>query len=269
MQRTNRGRAFTLVEVLVVVGIVALLMGIVLPTVGRMRSANRQVACASNLRTIGQALTAYAHDNREEYPRIIAEPSDNGDYMAAHEPAADVMSPFANATNGKNASYAALFLLVRSELVKPDVFICPATKDTVDDFQGQDFRRRSNFTNIRATESGEVVATNCSYTYACMYPAKFASIKRMKYGVLPARYPLAADKSLRRCSLFPDDNAGAPGNSRNHQRKGQNVLYADGAVEWHKDPLAGVNGDHIYNRGAGSCNMVPVLDAIDAVIQEP
>jgi hypothetical protein len=30
-----------------------------------------------------------------------------------------------------------------------------------------------------------------------------------------------------------------------------------------------MNGDNIYNRGNGSCNMVPALSATDAVIQEP
>ena len=50
---------------------------------------------------------------------------------------------------------------------------------------------------------------------------------------------------------------------------GQNVLYVDGSVEWHSTPKAGMNGDHIYNRGQGSCNMVPALSATDAVIQEP
>jgi len=268
MQQQTQQRAFTLVEVLVVVGIVALLMGVLLPTINRARETSRRASCMANLRAIGQGLLAYAGDNKGELPRIIAQPIDNNDYLESHEPDATVVNPFASATNGKNASYAALFLLVRYDILKPDVFVCPSTNDVVDDFGGQDPRRRSNFTKIRATESGNLVATNCSYTYACMYPNKNASVKRMKLGTLPGRFPLAADKSLRRCSLFPDDGH-TKGNSRNHKRAGQNVVYVDGSVEWHATPNAGMNGDHIYNRGQGSCNMVPVMEVNDAVIQEP
>src|SRR5688572_13940498 len=204
MRRSKRNNAFTLVEVLVVVGIVSLLMGILLPTIGRVRETSRRTSCMSNLRAIGQGLTVYARDNKDEFPRILAVPTDNDDYLESMEPDATVVSPFANVTNGKNASYAALFLLVRNDILKADVFVCPSTDDVVDEFDGQDHHTRSNFTNIRATESGRVVPTNCSYTYACMYPNKNASVQRMKLSTLPGRFPMAADKSLRRCSLFQD-----------------------------------------------------------------
>lgn len=269
MRRLIHTRAFTLVEILVVVGIVALVMGVLLPTIGRAREASRRASCMGNLRAIGQGLITYARDNKDEFPRILAVPTDNDDYLDTREPDADLASPFLNPTDGRNASYAALFLLVRGDILKPDVFVCPSTRDEVDDFQGQDRSRRSNFTTIRATESSRLVPTNCSYSYACMYPNKNASVQRMKLSTLPGRFPLAADKSLRRCALFPDDGAYTKGNSRNHGRRGQNVAYADGSVEWHTGPDAGMNGDNIYARGSGSCNMVPALNATDAVIQEP
>ena len=54
--------AFTLVELLVVVAIVAMLMGMLLPSFGRAREQARRVACASNLRQLGQGFHLYAGD---------------------------------------------------------------------------------------------------------------------------------------------------------------------------------------------------------------
>src|SRR5829696_218742 len=61
-------RAFTLVELLVVIGIIAILIGILLPTVARARESARRASCLSNLRQVGMAMRFYAHDNRDQVP---------------------------------------------------------------------------------------------------------------------------------------------------------------------------------------------------------
>jgi prepilin-type N-terminal cleavage/methylation domain-containing protein len=59
---------FTLVELLVVIGIIALLMSILLPTMGRVRERSNRIKCASNLRSIGQAAHAFATANKGRFP---------------------------------------------------------------------------------------------------------------------------------------------------------------------------------------------------------
>ena len=59
---------FTLIELLVVIAIIALLLGILLPSLGRAREQGRKIACLSNMRQMGVAVSAYLLDSDYRLP---------------------------------------------------------------------------------------------------------------------------------------------------------------------------------------------------------
>lgn len=65
-----RLRAFSLIELLVVLAILALLVGILLPTLGGMRAAGRDTRCLANLRSLSASWRLYAADNDDLTPAL-------------------------------------------------------------------------------------------------------------------------------------------------------------------------------------------------------
>lgn len=63
---------FTLVELLVVIGIIALLVAILLPALNKARQQGQWAACLSNLKQIGNALLSYSTENKGYYPRCAS-----------------------------------------------------------------------------------------------------------------------------------------------------------------------------------------------------
>jgi prepilin-type N-terminal cleavage/methylation domain-containing protein len=68
MSHSTRARGFTLVELLVVIGIIALLISILMPTLNKAKEQANAVKCSSNLRTLMQGFQMFANDNNGHLP---------------------------------------------------------------------------------------------------------------------------------------------------------------------------------------------------------
>src|SRR5436853_4877866 len=79
MRKGRFARGFTLVELLVVIGIIALLVGVLLPALAKARESAQRTACLSNMRELGNALRLYSVTFHDVCPigGIKADPTTN------------------------------------------------------------------------------------------------------------------------------------------------------------------------------------------------
>jgi prepilin-type N-terminal cleavage/methylation domain-containing protein/prepilin-type processing-associated H-X9-DG protein len=262
-KRLSNRKGFTLVELLVVIGIIALLISILLPSLNRARETANRVKCGSNLRQVGQAILLYANENKGNYPRTVFDPARPLEIKNDVTNGTLARDPFVTAPINYNDVGQAIFLLIRTQDITPEVFVCPSSNAEKDNYGGASGIPGTGATAQNKTSFSSWIK-NLSYSYANPYPDNNGVTRGYKLNTTNgAEFAVAADFNPGvngtydvKAPLNETDSQKnmQKANSPNHQGAGQNVLFGDGHVDFVQNPFCGTQRDCIFTTSVVDAN---------------
>jgi prepilin-type N-terminal cleavage/methylation domain-containing protein len=246
-------KGFTLVELLVVIAIIALLMGILMPALARVRQIAFRMVCGTNLSGIGKAMLIYANDYEDELPRSGGRTSVWAETIPDWRAFNRFTAYNVSATDGSGGTAnisSCFYLLVKYAEVTPKSFLCKGDSG-VSEFKPADDGEPDRDL-IEFWDFGKVPSTHCSYSYHVPF-GLYALTTSSEPGLAVAAdrnpwqdSPGAAKKDISLFNPTGGRDAIKVGNSVTHQEDAQNVLFLDIHVGQEKASFCGINDDNIY-----------------------
>ena len=239
VESMRKRNAFTLVELLVVIGIIAVLISILLPALNRAREQARSVACKSNMRQIGITLFSYTNDNKQWLPL----PSNIGESYPppapySYKPCAFFMMATPPNTldliNGVLWPYIAPPGNARYQIMN-----CP-----------------SDIGDIRPISNTSVGPRNFSYSFNDQFRGQILTINGVTYykGIKITQIYHPSEKIIMVEEAYPNDTNADIATTAidplgNRHQNGSNQLFADGHVDSYQPEDIGLitNGGGVSN----------------------
>src|SRR6266404_7270640 len=195
--------AFTLIELLTVIAIIAILASLLLPALSQGKARAQRIQCTSNLHQIGLAFHMFAHDHNSAFPMAV--PAQLGGSLEYVQ----------NGLRATNDFYFAFrhFQTLAAELATPRVLVCPA-----DD---------------RAPTNSFAALQNENVSYFVGVKAEYVRPRT----ILAGDRNVTNDYSRRNSLMQLGPNQFLYWTAGLHRYKG-NLLFADGSVEAVKDLMA-------------------------------
>jgi prepilin-type N-terminal cleavage/methylation domain-containing protein/prepilin-type processing-associated H-X9-DG protein len=234
------GKGFTLIELLVVVAIIALLIAILIPSLGKAREMTKRTTCAANLRGVGQAFVVYAAQFNDSVPQYT-----NGRGAWMHDQPVEVADALLGFAQGNAPSMPVLSLR--------RMFYCPGNLD-----KNYDGAWNGNVPNFRwlgyafLNERGGTGGTYASFSSTGTAP-RVSPPLQYQARMSPVRFATDMELALDDLMSAGVSNFGAPDwgslgaakpiNGVTHVGRsgapaGANVLALDGHVGWRKFALS-------------------------------
>lgn len=219
-QRTSRANGFTLIDVLVSIAVIAVLIGLLIPSLASVNETARRVICQSNVRQIGIGLIHYANDYKGQLPasRYIASASNPARSSSSPEKMVTVRVGITETENSMSNWDGLGLLFATDYLPAPKIFYCPSHKGD---------HPYSSYARGWSGSSDEEIVAN--FHFRGEGPT---TVGRTVNGIRPTTQSLWSIDPAQ-SSLIAD---GMQVKSDYNHKVGVNFFRADLSVHWFADP---------------------------------
>lgn len=208
-------RAFTLIELLVSISIIAVLIGILIPSLGGARDSARRIRCLANLRGLGTGLNLYMDTNGRILPRVSFLQNQSDGDGETEEGLLDVLESYIDAPRPRRENPDDLNSLYLAQ----EPYVCPGDRVSTDEESGYEPVWR-------------VYGTSYSYVPGLfIFFLEGLTVPRPEWGVTKAYenrrdWPILADASwdTRESSWHKGRGDGLPGANA--------LFFSDGRADW-------------------------------------